>query len=411
MFIKLFNNKNIIFYDQLFVSFSNFLIIILIQKIAGLYTLGLFTYIWTFALIIFSIQNALILSPNFTEIKFLDKETSSQQISSIIIFQFIFFLFIYIFSWIFLRYFFTDFFNELNLSYNFIFFSIFFFNFFGVLKKILYSLNKSLEVLVADFITYLFFFIFFYFLKKNISNNIETIFILYMLSFLTGTLFLLKSFIKIFKIHKKFYLSLIRLIKLGYPLLSAQVFQFFSGNYWILCLGSIYGFTTVGVVRSITNIIQYSNIFFQFFENFYPNHWSSKYINSGIVVLNNELKHFLIFYFTIISTISLFLFIFSNEILNIIYNNTLLEYENFFKILLFLPLFQLIKFPFQFALRVLKKNIHISYAYFLGAFFSLLTAKYLIENFNIYGFIVGSYVLNILPAIYMSIVYYKKNNL
>ena len=63
MINKLFKSQYIIFYDQLLVSFSNFLIIILIQKLSGLFILGAFSFIWTFGLLIFSIQNSLILSP------------------------------------------------------------------------------------------------------------------------------------------------------------------------------------------------------------------------------------------------------------------------------------------------------------------------------------------------------------
>jgi len=130
MINKLFKSQYIIFYDQLLVSFSNFLIIILIQKLSGLFILGAFSFIWTFGLLIFSIQNSLILSPNFTEIKLLKQKEISQQITTIIIFELIFFLLIYFFLWIFFINFNSNYLDNLNLQFNTVYFSIFFFFFF-----------------------------------------------------------------------------------------------------------------------------------------------------------------------------------------------------------------------------------------------------------------------------------------
>jgi len=409
MINKLFKSQYIIFYDQLLVSFSNFLIIILIQKLSGLFILGAFSFIWTFGLLIFSIQNSLILSPNFTEIKLLKQKEISQQITTIIIFELIFFLLIYFFLWIFFINFNLNYLYNLNFQFNNVYFSIFFFIFFTILKKVLFSLNKILIVLITDFLTYLLFFIIFFYFYKNYLISLETIFKSYLISFIIGTLILFTFIFKNLTVPKNFFLYLINLLKLGYPLLVSQIFQFFGAHYWFLCLGSIAGYTVLGVVRSITNLTQFFNIFFQFFENFYPSNWSLLYIKYGKLRLYSEIKSFLKFYFSVTLFCTLILITFSNELLKLIYNASLIEFNYIFQILLFLPILQMFQFPYQIGFRILKKSKYISLAYFWSALFSLFFAQYLIDKFNVNGFIAGMFVVIIIPITYMILKFYKES--
>ena len=118
--------------------------------------------------------------------------------------------------------------------------------------------------------------------------------------------------------------------KKGLPLFATQILHFFNANFWFINLGVVMGILWVGVFRSITNILQFFNILFQFFENYYPKHFKSNFDVGGISKLNRELKLFIIRYTFIIFFSLLFIFLFSNEILNLLYGSIFDNYTKYF---------------------------------------------------------------------------------
>ena len=407
MINNFFNNKNLTLLDQVIVSGSNFLMSILIIRYLNLSFFGKFAYCLIFIHFAISIQNSLLLSPNFTMIN--DKKDSTNYFSHILYLGFSLILILIILEYFYFQFYIKNSLNifQINFSYYAVFSIIFLLH--NFLKKIYLSLDKIISVIISDLIAFsLLFILFFVFLNSKGKLTVNDIFKLYMISYSVSLIIYLKFF-KNLKSLNNINLTFNEFKKKGLPLFATQILHFFNANFWFINLGVVMGILWVGVFRSITNILQFFNILFQFFENYYPKHFKSNFDVGGISKLNRELKLFIIRYTFIISLSLLFIFLFSNEILNLLYGSIFDNYTKYFLLLLLLPIVQFFQYPYQFGLRVLDKPKYIFYSIIFPSFITVFLSKIIITKFNEFGFIFGLYIVTIiLVGLQMYFFYSKK---
>ena len=97
--------------------------------------------------------------------------------------------------------------------------------------------------------------------------------------------------------------------------------------------------------------------------------------------------------------LSLFIALFSKQILTIIYDDTLTEYYWFLSILSFILPIIYLQFPLNYLFRTLAKTKPIFIAFLFSGLFSLFANNYLILSFNLFGFLLGIFSVQVIILI------------
>ena len=98
-------NYHLVFFDQIIVSLSNFLITILILRFLGVQYFGYFSFLWIFLLLINSLQLSYIISPMLSNGPKISKNEIELFYGSVFNQQIIFTLTLFLFTYFTLKYF------------------------------------------------------------------------------------------------------------------------------------------------------------------------------------------------------------------------------------------------------------------------------------------------------------------
>ena len=400
--------KKLIFLDQIVISGSNFLLVILLLKFTNLNFLGYFSITFVFLIFANSFQNALILAPNFILIEKLDINKKKLHISNLFYIELFFILIVIIFALIYNLFIEKKFpqIESLNLSVYIIF--IFLYLLQNFLKRLYYSINKEILPLLSDISIYLLFFSILIINNDNIEN-LNYLYKLYLFVYLIGNFFYLKFFFKNILLPSKIFDTIKDGYKFGLHNLGSQICFVLITNIWLINLGLVVGAASVGVARAMSNITGIFTVFYQYFENIYPKYFSTQFSKSNINKLNYAVKNFMyqyLLFFTFIYFIMLFV---SDHILTIFYEKKLANYNFFFKIWLILPLIQFIEYPFNYGLRVINETKYIFYSYILSLVFTIFFSKTLLIKISLWGYIYGT-ILSLFLIVIVQLIYFKKLN-
>jgi O-antigen/teichoic acid export membrane protein len=400
--------KKLIFLDQIVVSGSNFLLVVLLLKFTNLNFLGYFSITFIFIIFANSFQNALILAPNFILIEKLITDKKKIHISNLFYIELFYIILVIIFALIY------NFFIEknfpqaesLNLNIYIIFIILYLLQ--NFLKRVYYSINKEVVPLLSDILIYLIFFSILLIFDDNIKN-INYLYKLYLFVYLIGNFFYLKFFLKNILLPKKIFNTVKNGYRFGLYNLGSQICFVLMTNIWIINLGLIAGTASVGIARAMSNITGIFTVFYQYFENIYPKYFSTQSSKANLDKLNFAVKNFMyryLFYFILIFFIMLFM---SDYILAVFYDKKLSNYDLFFKFWLIVPLIQFIEYPFNFGLRIINKTKYIFYSYILSLIFTIFFSKTLLIKINFWGYIYGT-ILSISIIVIVQLIYFRKFN-
>ncbi|MFT4600288.1 MAG: O-antigen/teichoic acid export membrane protein [Arenicella sp.] len=172
-------------------------------------------------------------------------------------------------------------------------------------------------------------------------------------------------------------------------LIATNLIQFTSSNFLLLSLGLILGVSAVATVRLVQNLMGVLHVFFMTIENVVP-------AKASLLLHKYSSKHFKTYFKAVVKKSSIFfglvlgmLWILKAEILSFIYGSEFVRNEDLFGWFIILYIFIFSGTLIQIYLKTTEANKAIFIAYIVSLIASFLTSNYLIETFDIFGYVYG----------------------
>lgn len=391
-------NYSIPFIDQAIVSGCSFLITLIIIKISNVTLFGEFSFIWIINYFLLSFQNSFLTSPLFSLYPKISNLEKNKFITNLFILEIFFIIICSI-----LIFFFSNSFVQiinLHLETKTLFLIILSINAFQLqnfIKRCLYCQKSYKSAFLSNITSYslllsLIFFLYFY----NNEINLDTIFISYFVSFLLGSVFFLKkiNFVKTEFLYfsKHFFLSweISKWLTLG------NFFYWFTSNFWFVLSGYMFGSYTFGILRSLANLANIFNIFYQSLENIIPQKTSEFFSDTN----KEKMKDFLIKFTKIGSCFGLILLtliiIFGKQVTIFLFDQDVSQYFIYLYYFSIINFFQFYTYPVNYGLRTLNYTKPNFYYYMISSIFSLIFGSVFLKFFDIYGFFIGIFISNLI---------------
>ena len=401
-------NLNLIFFGQIIISGSNFLISILILRFLGIEDFGVFSFYWLFLFLIYGLQISYIISPMLTNApKYNDLNLDFyyggiffQQIIFTLLISSIIFISLYFLGNFNLEYQFSDFYLQFSLV-------IISTQLYQFIRRLLLSKKLYLRAFFNDFFTYFSLIISLICLNHLDFLTLENVWWLIFYIFLFGFIINFSIIVSLKYRLKYIFESIKENWIIAKWLLLTSLSQWFSGNLWLINTGLLLGPYIFGIIRACQTLLNISNIIFQSIENFIPGIVSKKFVSGGISEMEIFLKKFSIKYFIIILFIVLTIVLLSKHLLYFFYGS---ETAYYYKILIYLSFIlpiQFLQYPLNYSLRTLGKTKGIFISFLFSAIFALLTSKIIISYFKIEGLIFGLYSSQIIITSVLFLNYYQ----
>jgi O-antigen/teichoic acid export membrane protein len=405
---KFFKDKalNISIIDQSIVSFSNFILNISLARMLGLETYGLFVLIWAAIQFIITIQTSLIISPSQSFLpKIILKDEKRKFIGQA---NFFYFLLLSLLALIFfLLLFFVEKYNllgEINKNILFLYFILFISQ--DYIRKFYFIIGKIKIILFADILLYLIIFSYLFIFQKN-QLDLNEVYTFFNYSFFIAIIIYFFSFpYKLFLFQNlKKYLQ--KLWNFSQWLMYSLFFNWFNSNYVFFITAILIGNKEVGAIRAAQNIIGISHVLFQVIENTLPIKLSLILRDFGKIELKSYLKSTYFYFISFVTVLGLFLFIFSDYIIILIYK----DFDSNIKLALlyFIPIYIILAISscLRSALKALENTKVIFWGNLVGALIIIVLSKFLIEQYQIQGSMICFLLIQLIMMILLMLSYNK----
>ncbi|MFT5877986.1 MAG: O-antigen/teichoic acid export membrane protein [Dokdonia sp.] len=394
--IKANASKLVVLSDQALVSGVNFLVTLLLARFLGLDDFGLFAFGWMVALFFSSVQLAFIISPLFT--LFPKHEAPDQYLKSVHSLQLIFTAITFILAfgivkvvmvikpeWYVLG---TDWSLPLVASL---------FGLQDFYRRVNITQGKPFQTLVSDIIAYGFqpFAVFglYYLELLNIHHSYVALALLY-------------GFSAIYNACRNPLESSRRQIQFTAKenwvfskyLVGTALLQWVSGNFFIIAAGTLLAPLAIGVIRIAQNVVGVLNVLFSALENIVPLKAAQLLANYGSRPTLNYFKTTLLYGGAFTISVLVGIALGRDLIIDWFYGPEYLTYSNVFLGFTLIYVFVFLNTILGFVIRTFEMNRIFLISYVFTAVFSVLAAKPIINQWGVYGVIIGllgTQVLNI----------------
>jgi len=183
-------------------------------------------------------------------------------------------------------------------------------------------------------------------------------------------------------------------------LLGTAVLQFFSSNYFLVAGAALMGPEVLGALRIAHNLLGLTHVLFQAMENVVPVKASAAYVKNGYTGMLTYLKAITLKSGIVVGGILLILALLAKPVLTLVYGEV---YSNYSNLLIGYCVFYLALFPgypLRYALRTLELTRPIFVAYILSTAFSLLCAFAMVEAWGLAGVVAGLIITQVLMQTY-----------
>jgi O-antigen/teichoic acid export membrane protein len=195
-------------------------------------------------------------------------------------------------------------------------------------------------------------------------------------------------------------------IKQGKWLLLTALTQWWASNLFVVSSGIFLGVVSLGAFRLVQSLFGVLNLLLQTFENYILPKTSALWVKS-----QTESKSFLINISKkagILFAIVLFvLFFFSDQVISLAGGKQYANYGYVVKGMSVLYLFIFIGYPIRIAIRMLILNRSFFEGYLISLVFSLISFKYLLATWNLWGAITGLIISQIILIAYWQYILIK----
>lgn len=389
--------------DQALVSGCNFLTGIMLARLLGLESYGVFTLAWLVVLFFNSLQLATVIQPMMSLSPKYEYGKLNQFYGSMFLLQC---LWVVIYSILLLMGFYFEsqfeFIKELNGFFIPVFLVLVSFQLQDFFRRVCFSLEEPSKAFISDLISYAGRLILFILLHVYFELTID--YTLYSIAFIS-----IIALLPIITIAGKFKLKHrdhLFILKENYHfskwLLGSALLQWTTGNYFFVVAGVLLGPIAVGAVKACQNIIGITHVLFQAMENFVPTQ-ASKELHKGI----RELNKYLLKLACIggLGTVLIIIIVvgFSEPLLKLVYGKEYVEYSylmNWFGVLYCLTYLSL---PIRAGLRAIEKNSIVFSGYIISTAFSLLSAKQIVNLYSELGVVLGSILSQLIMLSVLSV--------
>ncbi|ABG60130.1 lipopolysaccharide biosynthesis protein [Cytophaga hutchinsonii] len=396
--LRMHSTKGFALADQAVVSGGNFLTSILYTRLLGLESYGTFILCWMIVLFISGLQQAFILSPMTTIYAYKTiQDKIKLYLHTLLSMQIIFSLACSIFVLLALQlnklFIQSTYFKDLTFILPASIFAFIMHDFF---RRYFMLMGKSFITLLLDVLSTL---LLLFLLYTNIIVEIKDVFKIIAFSYvIPATIGYFSSGMKIgFPLIK--YSVKAHWIQ-GKWLMATSVLQLFSGNYFIILAAGILGTAEIGIIRIAQNIVGILNVLFIAMESYIPISASKIFHNLGMEALIHYLKRMALQGVIITSFICILLALFTQDLIKILYSNDFIQYTPIVQIYALFYILVFISLPLRFAIKTIEQNHHILIGYAISTLFSLLTARFFIVEFGIYGVLSGIIITQLLTQLY-----------
>ena len=396
--------------DQALVSGVNFLTGILLARYLGLEEFGFYTLAWMIVLFFYNLQFVLIISPM---ISIGPQQTNNEMAiyyGAVFVQQVVFAgatsLLVLLGCYL-LAYFSSQWYQITYISIH-LAIAAFFFQVQMFLRYYFFTREQPIVALANDLISYLgqLILIFVFYQTQQLKDTETTLWIISgtsMLASLFGILYLGKLsweitiFSDVIKRHWAF----------SKWLFLSTLFQWVSGNFFIVAAGSILGATAVGVLKASQNVMGITHIILQGLNNIIPSQASRYWVLYGRLRLEKYLKKISIYGGVLISIILVPIALFPNSLLKTFYGSDFFGYGWVLRWYVIVYVFIFLSLPFKFGLRTLEQTKPFLGAYIISGIASLILAYPMVRQFELLGVVLGLILLTLIQFIYLAIGYFR----
>lgn len=377
------------FIDQGIVSLSNFLLIIFLARILDKAEFGFISLLLFISVLINNTQISLITQPHNVIAAKLGKIHYEKYTNGAYGLNLIFIIILIVFS---ILIYFLQYFGAIDLydSVTFILFTIFYMTIKQVqdfFRRVLFTSGHISEILVSDFIAYgggILFLLLAYLLNVNILYEI----ILFItIPYILSITYLLKINAVQYRFDRKDILyTYKKSFNFAQWAFLSTVASWIGTRVFPVTLGMLVSMEAVAIYAVLINIINTLNPIFYTLTNFLTT------VFSKVLTKSNLLKQTLDVFLALLPIITLaiiILFVYSKEILSLLYGSNYIEYVELLKYLSISILLIAIANILQLYLRALQHVKYIFNAFLYSSLFTLTIGTYLVFTYQINGAILA----------------------
>lgn len=179
-------------------------------------------------------------------------------------------------------------------------------------------------------------------------------------------------------------------------LLGTAFLQFFSSNYFLVAAAALLGPKGLGALRIAQNLLGLTHVLFQAMENVVPVKAAEAFMGNGFKGMKTYLQAITLKSGIVVLGILLSLALFAKPVIHLVYGTEYTEYSFLLMgyCLFYLSLFP--GYPLRYALRTLELTRPMFIAYVLSTGFSLLFAFPMVEHWGLWGVVIGLIITQIL---------------
>ena len=390
-FLKLNPGTQITLLDQAIVSGSNFLVAIIITRLAGLESYGFFALAWMGLLLASSIHQAFILTPMMSLAPKKEGQPRQAYLDQTQILQILFSIIILLIVSPLVAY--ADFLLPdwgVSSLFPILPLAIFAYLMQDYYRRYFFITGKPIFALIVDAIAY-----------PGMIVGIVALFFLGLLEVQYVYSMVLTSFgiaallgfvfahIPLSFNKRSFGLTLSQHWGFSSWLLGTALLQFFSSNYFLVAAAALLGPVALGALRIAQNLLGLTHVLFQAMENVVPIKSAETFAREGFASMKNYLVAISVKSGAVVLLILVCLALLAKPAIHLVYGS---EYTAYSYLLVGYCVFYLSLFPgypLRYALRSIELTRPIFISYILSTGFSLLCAYPMVQKWELLGVVAG----------------------
>lgn len=394
--------------DQALVSGVNFLTGIMLARFLGPEKFGLYTLAWMVVLFFYNLQFVLIISPMTTIGPQHTATKVSAYYSSVLLQQVIFACITSVLIFVggyFLGISSSQMTKISHLSIH-LAVAAFFFQFQMFLRFYFFSREQPIVAFIIDLVSYLGQVILLYwFLQTQRLEDTKMILWIVsgtsLLAILIGIPFLGKLSLE----TKTFFFALARNWTYSKWLFLSTLFQWVSGNSFIVAAGTILGTTAVGALKASQNVVGITHIILQGLNSIVPSQASKHLVSSGKFQMETYLKKTFLYGSALAVIILVPIGLFPKFFLRIFYGSNFVEYGWVIQWYVIIYVLMFLALPFRYGLRTLETTKPIFIGYVLSGLSGLILSSPMVRRFGLLGVMIGLIFMTLIQFLSLSIAY------
>jgi len=409
--LRQYSHINYALADQALVSGVNFLTGILLARVLGLESFGVFTLLWMVVLFVNSIQMAAISSPMMTIGPKQSINDEHLYYQSIIGNQLLFSIFttILVLAVLSLA---SFIFKDLGLS-NILFplvLVVFFNQNQDFLRRYFFVLKRPYDALLIDLVSYGGQLAALVVLYGFYDVSIYTVLLLIAATSAASILVAVNKIDIAIPDFKRIQVVWLRNWSFSKWSILSALFQWGSSNMIFIFIGLLLGSSSVGALKACQNVLAALHIFFQGMENFVPVRASLYLYDSGFSALRNYINRVLLFGGAGVLILLSTTYFLSSHLLAALYGDDYLAYGYVLKIYSIAYLFLFTAFPLIFGLRAIENVKAVFVAQLFSSAFVFIVGWFAVEVYELQGAAVMILISYIIQNIILSLHFYRNGS-